>query len=104
MNHAVEYFHSLVEHEFTRDQYEVSFNEGKYHVTITIPDNGHNPMSYYICMIYQKKMERCVEGLIKSNNLKLSAVLPIRLVRENLKEHHEKLNRLLRDTTSTNYQ
>ena len=43
MNHAVEYFHTLVEHEFTRDQYEVSFNEGKYHCTITIPDNGKNP-------------------------------------------------------------
>ena len=39
MNHAVEYLHTLVEHQFTPDQYDVSFHEGKYHVTITIPDN-----------------------------------------------------------------
>ena len=102
MNHAVEYFHSLVEHEFTRDQYEVSYNEGKYHVKITIPDNGkNNPMSYYVYMMHQKRMERCLEDYIKPENLKLSVVLPIKLMRHNAKEHYARLNRVFRDTTST---
>ena len=79
MNHAVEYFHTLVEHQFTPDQYEVSFHEGKYHVTITIPDNGKNPMTYYVYMMYQKKMERCLEDYVKPENLKISVVLPINL-------------------------
>lgn len=86
MNHAVEYFHTLVEHKFTLDQYEVSYNEGKYHVTITIPDDNKSPMSYYIYMMYQKNMERCLEGFIKPQNLKISVVLPPKLLRRNLKE------------------
>ena len=96
MNHAVEYFHTLVEHQFTPDQYEVSFHEGKYHVTITIPDNGKNPMTYYVYMMYQKKMERCLEDYVKPENLKISVVLPIKLINHNLKEHYARLNRVLR--------
>ena len=101
MNHAVEYFHTLVEHEFTRDQYEVSFNEGKYHITITIPDNNKSPMSYYVYMMYQKKMEKCLHGLIKTENRKISVVLPIKLVRHNLEGHYARLNRILRVTPTT---
>ena len=100
-NHAVEYFHTLVEHEFTQDQYEVSFHEGKYHVTITIPDNGNNPMSYYVYMMHQKRMERCLEDYIKPGNLKLSVILPIRLMKHNLNEHYARLNRVLRVDSST---
>lgn len=96
MNHAVEYFHTLVEHEFTRDQYEVSYNEGKYHITITIPDDNKSPMSYYMYMMYQKKMERCLHGLVKPENRKISVVLPIKLVRHNLEGHYARLNRILR--------
>jgi hypothetical protein len=101
MNHAVEYFHSLVEHEFTRDQYEVSYNEGKYHVTITIPDDNKSPMSYYIYMMHQKRMEKCLHGFIKPGNLKLSVILPIKLMRRNLKEHYARLNRILRVDSPT---
>ena len=96
MNHAVEYFHTLVEHEFDRDQYEVSFNEGKYHVTITIPDDNKSPMSYYVYMMYQKKMEKCLNGLIKPENRKISVVLPIKLINHNLEGHYARLNRILR--------
>ena len=95
-NHAVEYFHTLVEHEFTQDQYEVSFHEGKYHVTITIPDNGKNPMTYYVYMMYQKKMERCLKDYVKSENLKISVVLPIKLIKHNLDGHYARFNRVLR--------
>ena len=101
MNHAVEYFHTLVEHEFTPDQYEVSFHEGKYNITITIPDNGKSPMSYYVYMMYQKKMEKCLHGLIKPENRKISVVLPIRLINRNLEAHHARLNRILRVTSPT---
>ena len=94
-NHAVEYFHTLVEHQFTPDQYEVSFHEGKYHVTITIPDNGKNPMTYYVYMMYQKKMERCLEDNVKPENLKISVVLPIKLINHNLEGHYERLEQLL---------
>ena len=96
MNHAVEYFHTLVEHEFTQDQYEVSFHEGKYFITITIPDNGKNPMTYYVYMMYQKKMEKCLEGLIKPENRKISVVLPIKLKNHNIEGHYARLNRILR--------
>ena len=101
MNHAVEYFHSLVEHKFTPDQYEVSYNEGKYHVTITIENDGYTPMSYYVYMMYQKKMERCLKDYVKPENLKISVVLPIKLIKHNLDGHYARLNRVLRvDSTA----
>lgn len=102
MRHAVEYFHSLVEHDFSIDQYEVSFNEGKYNITITILDDGKSPMSYYMYMMYQKKMEKCLKGLIKPENFKISVVLPIKLINHNLEGHYARLNRLLRVDSSTN--
>ena len=101
MNHAVEYFHTLVEHEFTQDQYEVSFHEGKYYITITIPDDNKSPMTYYIYMMHQKRMERCLDGLIKPENRKISVVLPIRLINHNLEGQYARLNRILRVTSPT---
>ncbi len=101
MNHAVEYFHTLVEHEFTPDQYEVSYDKGKYYITITIPDNNKSPMSYYVYMMYQKKMEKCLHGLIKPENRKISVVLPIKLINHNLEGHYARLNRILRVTSPT---
>jgi hypothetical protein len=101
MDHIIEYFHTLVEHEFTQDQYEVSFHEGKYHITITIPDDNKSPMTYYIYMMYQKKMERCLEGFVKPENRKISVVLPIRLINHNLEGHYARLNRILRVDSST---
>lgn len=82
-NHAVEYFHTLVEHKFQRDQYEVIYTEGKYHVTINISNEGERPMNYYLYMMYQKKMEKCVEGIIRPENFKLQVILPIKLIYEN---------------------
>jgi hypothetical protein len=101
MNHALEYFHTLVEHEFTRDQYEVLYEEGKYHITITIPDNGKNPMTYYVYMMYQKKMERCLEDYVKPENRKISVVLPIKLINHNLEGHYARLNKILRADPTT---
>ena len=101
MDHLIEYFHSLVEHEFTQDQYEVSFHEGKYNITITIPENNKSPISYYVYMMYQKKMEKCLNGFIKPENRKISVVLPIRLINRNLEAHHARLNRILRVDSST---
>lgn len=101
MNHLIEYFHTLVEHEFSQDEYEVSYEEGKYHVTITIPDNGKNPMTFYVYMMHQKRMEKCLQDLIKPENRKISVVLPIKLIRHNLEGHYARLNRLSRVTSST---
>lgn len=101
MDHRIEYLHTLVEHEFTRDQYKVSYEDGKYYVMITIPDNGKNPMTYFVYMMYQKKMEKCLHGFIKPGNLKLSVDLPIKLIKHNL-EGHARLNRLHRVDTPTN--
>jgi len=101
MNHAIEYFHTLVEHQFTPDQYEVSFHEGKYNITITIPDNNKSPMSYYVYMMYQKKMEKCLNGFIKPENRKILVVLPIKLINRNLEANHARLNRILRVDPST---
>jgi len=104
-NHAVEYFHTLVEHKFTPDQYEVFYNEGKYHVTITIPNSGKNQMTYYVYMMYQKKMERCLEGFIKPQNIKISVVIPPELLRLNVEGKYARLNRILRiDSTTDNIQ
>ena len=83
MNTAVEYFHSLVEDHFTRDQYEVSFNEGKYNVVLTITHQKNSPMSYYVCLMRQRKMEKCVEGLIRPENFKLQVIIPPNLKKEN---------------------
>jgi len=101
MDHLIEYFHTLVEHEFTQDQYEVSFHEGKYNITITIPDDNKSPMTYYIYMMYQKKMEKCLNGFIKPENRKISVVLPIRLINRNLEANYARLNRILRVDSST---
>ena len=96
MNHAVEYFHTLVEHKFERDQYEVIYMEGKYHVKIPIPYKGDSPASYYAYSMYEKKMRQCVEGLIKPENFKLQVILPINLKTEENKKYHERIKKILR--------
>lgn len=57
-NHAVEYFHTLVEHKFQRDQYEVIYTEGKYYVTIPIPYKGDSP-HLIIYSMYEKNETMC---------------------------------------------
>ena len=101
MNTAIEYFHSLVEDHFTRDQYEVSFNEGKYNVVLTITHLKNSPMSYYICLMHQKRMEKCVEGLIRPENFKLQVIIPPSLIKLNLIRHHEKMRKLERQRLQT---
>ena len=47
------------------------------------------------------KMEKCLHGLIKPENRKISVVLPIKLVNHNLEGHYARLNRILRVTPPT---
>jgi hypothetical protein len=96
MNTAVEYFHSLVEDHFTRDQYEVSYNEGKYNVVLTITHQKNSPMSYYVCLMRQRKMEKCVEGLIRPENFKLQVIIPPNLKKENSIPYHERIEKILK--------
>lgn len=96
MNHPVEYFHTLVEHKFQRDQYEVFYMEGKYHVTIPIPYKGDSPASYYTYSMYEKKMRQCVEGLIKPENFKLQVILPINLKMYHDQKYYERIKKILR--------
>jgi hypothetical protein len=100
MSTAIEYFHTLVEDKFTRDQYEVTYTDGKYHVILTVPDK--NPMSYYFCTVFQKRMEKCVEGLIRPENFKLEVIPPIRLKMYHDQKYQERLNKILRIKTKTN--
>ena len=51
--------------------------------------------------MYQKKMEKCLNGFIKPENRKISVVLPIRLINRNLEANHARLNRILRVDSST---
>ena len=102
MNTAIEYFHSLVEDHFTRDQYEVSFHEGKYDVVLTISHQKNNPMSYYVCLMYQKRMEKCVDGLIRPENFKLHVIIPPNLKKDNNIRYHERINKILRIKTKMN--
>ncbi len=96
MNTAVEYFHSLVEDYFTRDQYEVSYNEGKYNVVLTITHQKNSPMSYYICLMQQKRMEKCVDGLIRPENFKLQVIIPPSLIKQNEIRQHLRMEKILR--------
>lgn len=96
MNHAVEYFHTLVEHKFQRDQYKVIYRDGKYSVTISIPYKGDSPASYYAYSMYEKKMRQCVEGLIKPENFKLQVILPIRLNTGENKKYYDRVKKILR--------
>ena len=96
MNHAVEYFHTLVEHKFQRDQYEVIYRDGKYSVTISIPYKGDSPASYYAYSMYEKKMTQCVEGLIKPENFKLQVILPISLNTGENKKYYDRIKKILR--------
>jgi hypothetical protein len=52
-------------------------------------------------MMYQKKMERCLEDYVKPENLKISVVLPIKLINHNLEGHYARLNRVLRVASTT---
>jgi hypothetical protein len=76
MNHAIEFFHTLVEHEFRPDQYEVSFNDGKYHVKIVIPFEL-DERTYYAYLMNEKRMKRCLKGMLKPENLVLVTQHPI---------------------------
>lgn len=95
-NHAIEYFHTLVDHKFTRDQYEVSYADGKYHVTIPIPYKGDTPGFYYAYSLCEKRMRQCVEGLIRAENFKLEVILPINLLTEDNKKYHQRIKKILR--------
>ena len=53
-------------------------------------------MTYYVYMMYQKKMERCLNDYVKPENRKISVVLPIKLINHNLEGHYARLNRILR--------
>ena len=97
-NYAVEYFHTLVEDKFERDQYEVTYTKGKYHVILKIPNK--NPMSYYVCAMYQKRMERCVEGLIRPENFRLEVIAPIKLTTYHDQKYHERIKKILRIKTN----
>ena len=99
MNTAIEYFHSLVEDYFTRDQYEVSYNEGKYNVVLTITHLKNSPMSYYICLMHQKRMEKCVDGLIRPENFKLQVIIPPSLIKQNEIRQHLRMEKILRFQT-----
>lgn len=96
MSTAIEYFHMIVEDHFTRDQYEVSYNEGRYDVVLTISDQKNNPMSYYVCLMRQRKMEKCVEGLIRPENFKLQVIIPPNLKKENSMRYHERIEKILK--------
>ena len=96
MNTAIEYFHMIVEDHFTRDQYEVSYNEGKYNVVLTITHQKNNPMSYYVCLMHQRRMEKCVEEHIRPENFKLQVIIPPTLKKENSIRYHDRIEKLLR--------
>lgn len=102
MNTAIEYFHSLVEDYFTRDQYEVSYNEGKYNVVLTITHQKNSPMSYYICLMHQKRMEKCVNGLIRPENFKLQVIIPPSLIKQNEIRQHLRMGKILQLQTIIN--
>ena len=102
MNTAIEYFHSLVEDYFTRDQYEVSYNEGKYNVVLTITHQKDSPMSYYICLMNQKRMEKCVNGLIRPENFKLQVIIPPSLIKQNEIRQHLRMEKILQLQTIMN--
>lgn len=100
MSTAIEYFHTLVEDKFTMDEYEVTYTEGKYHVILQVPNK--NPMSYYACSLYQKRMEKCVEGLIRPENFRLKVIPPIKLITYHNQKYHDRINKILRIKTEMN--
>ena len=99
-NHAVEYFHTLVEHKFEKDQYEVFYMEGKYHVTITIPSKKYSPISYFMYATYKKRMEKCLHGLIKPENLKLDIIIPPDVVKKNNERYRERIDKIYKTQRS----
>ena len=101
MNTAIEYFHSLVEDHFTRDQYEVSYNEGKYNVIIT-PLNKYDPFSFYTHTTYKRRMERCLEGLIRPENVKIKLVLSTQIKIEHNNNYYKRIEKLLKLANLTN--
>jgi hypothetical protein len=96
MNHLIEYFHTLVEHKFKREQYEVFYNNGKFDIRIAVPDEQGALESVYKYSMYKIIMENCLKGFIKSENYNISINLPINIKKDYDTNYLSRLNSLLR--------
>lgn len=94
MDQRIEYFHTLVDEHFKREDYIVSIMNGKYFITIKIESSGYTPLSYYAYQLYQQKMHECLRGYIPTEKYRLMVELPEKLIKLNTKKYeHSYINK-----------
>ena len=86
MDQRIEYFHTLVDEHFKREDYIVSIMNGIYFITIKI-ESSHTPLSYYTYQLYQQKMHECLRGYIPMKKYRLMVELPEKLIKLNTKKY-----------------
>ena len=93
MDQRIEYFHTLVDEHFKREDYIVSIMNGTYFITIKI-ESSHSPLSYYAYQLYQQKMHECLRGYIPTEKYRLMVELPEKLIKLNTKKYeHSYINK-----------
>ena len=81
MDQRIEYFHTLVDEHFKREDYIISIMNGIYFITIKI-ESSHTPLSYYTYQLYQQKMHECLRGYIPTEKYRLMVELPEKLIKK----------------------
>lgn len=74
-NHAVEYFHTLVEHEFNRDQYDVSYVNCQYYVTIKLKNSIYSSLSNNLSFMMKKRMINIIKHYLKPEKYCVSVII-----------------------------
>jgi hypothetical protein len=90
MNHAIEYFHTLVEEDFSRDQYDVCIKDGKYFITITLKSVLPSALTRLKVNGTIEKMERCISLYIHKDNYRLYVITEPVKISENIKKNYER--------------
>jgi hypothetical protein len=80
MNHKIEYFHTLVEDKFNRDQYDVSYENGKYIIKIIVKNGLLVSISSHFHHILKNNMIDCIKDYLRPEKYSVSIfVEPIKL-------------------------
>lgn len=86
MDQRIEYFHTLVDEHFKREDYIVSIMNGIYFITIKI-DSSYTPLSYYTYQLFQQKMHECLRGYIPTEKYRLMVEITEKLIKLNTKKY-----------------
>lgn len=71
MNHAVEYFYTLIDHKFERDKVDVSFKEGKYQVRLHLDTQSKSSL---FSNFMKRRLLDCIDDYISYENIEITLI------------------------------